>query len=807
MGGRCAVAAAVTVWGALLLGPRLVPAVLPGCLILLPFVTWIAWRAPPRVGTVLTLLALFLSGIARGGAAHRLLEHSASGLTPEQPPRWIRVRIDEHPLREAEAPLANVRLLEDTGPLPSGTTIRLRLPPGCAGEWGDTLTALTTLERPPGRSNPGGFSPREAAANLGVAVQGRAFAATTAAARGLEGWARASAVRWRRAAEQVLARGLTLESRQLVTPLLVGDRSALPPSLGADLRAAGLTHLLALSGLHVVWLAGMVRMVAAALGCGVRGRAVAGGACALFYALVAGPIPSLMRAVATECAAAAARLSQRALDPVQALALSALTLLAIAPGWASDLGFQLSCAASLGLVTIGPWLSERAGRLRVWASPFIPTLAAQVVAVPLLIDRFHALPWTALASNLLAVPVSGALLAAAWLAIGGECVAPGSGTLFLSACEVLASALRRVAEVAARAPGALIATGSEPGIVWLAAAGAALLALSLPPPRTLSAAAMGGSRRRFAAAWLGTLASALALVLALSARPLHPPPGRWWLVTLDVGQGDATALAFGDGWWLVDAGPRTPHFDAGASTVLPFLRWAGVRRLERLVLTHDDGDHTGGAWAILGGMRVAKVMVPVALPGVPGPGRHFAPGSTPLLGAARGDTLHLAPRVIARWPPATEPCTRDNAAGLVLEIRDGVGNGSALLAADVDSSVEDRLVFEPPLAALKVAHHGSGSSSGGAFLARARPRLAIVSCGRHNAFGHPNPGALARLAAAGATLARTDREGAVWLEGSPDGVRRIDWRCDEPDRSARGGSDDAPARAEAASLARARPRW
>src|SRR5262245_20641820 len=321
MGGRCAVAAAVTVWAALLLGAGLGFVGALGCLIALPGIATIAWRAPPRVGTVLALLTLALAGLARGGAARCALEHGVAALAEDAAPRWIRARVAEHPLREAEAPSAAVRLLSPAPPCPAGTAIRLRLPPGCAAEWGDTLTALVTLERPPARTNPGGFSARDAAASLGVPLQGRAFAVRVAPARGPAGWARATAVRWRRAAEDVLARGLSVESRQLVTPLVVGDRSALPPALGADLRAAGLTHLLALSGLHVVWLAGIVRMLAAVLGAGVRGRALSGAACAIFYALVAGPIPSLMRAVATECAIAWARIAQRALDPLQALAL------------------------------------------------------------------------------------------------------------------------------------------------------------------------------------------------------------------------------------------------------------------------------------------------------------------------------------------------------------------------------------------------------------------------------------------------------------------------------------------------------
>ena len=282
----------------------------------------------------------------------------------------------------------------------------------------------------------------------------------------------------------------------------------------------------------------------------------------------------------------------------------------------------------------------------------------------------------------------------------------------------------------------------------------------------------------------------------MSAPSLRPPPGRWWLVALDVGQGDAIALGFADGWWLVDAGPRTPRFDAGESTVLPFLRWAGVRRLERLVVTHDDGDHSGGAPAVLRGTQVQAIVVPVPVPGVPGPGARFAAGGTPLSHAARGDILRRAPTVDVLWPPARTPLPSDNAASLVLKV--GVGKGRALLAADVDSVREHLIEALGPYAALKVAHHGSGSSSGAGFLGRARPALAVVTCGRRNAFGHPDAGALARIATSGARIARTDREGAVWLEFSDDGAVRVDWRRSRPS----GAPPAAPP-----DLAGREPRW
>ncbi|HEY2954897.1 MAG TPA: DNA internalization-related competence protein ComEC/Rec2 [Candidatus Eisenbacteria bacterium] len=792
--------AAVAVWCGLLAGAGIGAGAAIGALAAALPLGLIAWRGPDRVGTLALVLALALGGAARGGASRAALERERARV----PAALVRLegRVVEPPLREAPEPSAIVAAGRSSPPLLPGTRVRLLLPQGDPAEWGDRVAALARLERPPRSRNPGGFDARAAADAAGLAASGRALDATSEPARGLGAWPRATAARWRRAIESRLAAHLSPAARELVLPLVVGDRSALSPEQSARLRASGLVHLLALSGLHVAWLAGVARGACASLGGGPRARAVAGGLCALFYLGIAGPLPSLARAAASEIAAACARFLDVALDPVQSLALAALALLALSPGWAGDLGFQLSCAATVGLVTVGPWLAARCGRLRAALMPFVPTLSAQVTALPLLLLRFHAFSWVGAFANLAAVPVCGLLLSAAWLAALVEGALPGTSAPWFGACEALAALLRAIAERAAQVPGALVAAGPDAAVPLLSGIGAALLALSLPPPRDVEGARIAASRARVAGAGLGALAAALALALAATRPALAPPAGRWWCVALDVGQGDAVAIASGGRWWLVDAGPRSPRADAGELAVLPFLRWAAVRRLEALVLTHDDADHVGGAPAVLRGVSAFEVRAHEPLPAVPGPGRRFGAGAT-----ARGDTLARSPTIAALWPPhAREPAAAtllaDNRAGVVLEV--GEGRGRALLLADVDSTIEDSIAVGPGVALLKVAHHGSGSSSGARFLARLRPRCAVLSCGARNPFGHPDPGAVDRLRASGATLHRTDREGALWFELSPDGARSIDWRRAAPLAAA--PAEDAAARRRAA-LARSEARW
>jgi competence protein ComEC len=350
--------------------------------------------------------------------------------------------------------------------------------------------------------------------------------------------------------------------------------------------------------------------------------------------------------------------------------------------------------------------------------------------------------------------------------------------VFLHALEPQALALRWIVEGAQRVRGALIATGPATGAGALALVGAALLCVALAPARSATARARGRTPLAHHAAFTGTVLTAVALLLCLTARPIAPPAGRYWVVVLDVGQGDAIALALGDAWWLVDAGLRTPRFDAGQAVVLPFFRWAAVRHLSTLVLTHDDSDHIGGASAVLREMAVARTLAPAPRTRVPGPLARF-PG-TPI---RIGEVLHAAPRVVVRWPPPPDSATSfwehpvtsaDNGAVAVLEL--GRGAGRTLLTADADSAVERALEVQEGVALLKVAHHGSGSSSGAWFLARVRPRIAALSVGRNNRFGHPDPLALARLVACGARVMRTDVSGTLWFEVSDEGATVLDWR-------------------------------
>jgi competence protein ComEC len=304
---------------------------------------------------------------------------------------------------------------------------------------------------------------------------------------------------------------------------------------------------------------------------------------------------------------------------------------------------------------------------------------------------------------------------------------------------------------------------------WIpvAALGAAVAGVLSRAPR------VGARTRRWTAALGGAAAiTAWPALLALQAR------GTLEVLAVDVGQGDAIALRTPAGRWvLIDAGPPRPG-DAGGAPVVRELRRRGVRRLELLVLTHPDLDHVGGAEAVLSSFEVGAVLEPSR------PTGKDAYVSLLEAAAARGVpwkraqagqrfTLDGVTLEVLSPPgpdaPRAKDDTESNAVSVVLVVRYGALD--ALLTGDAPKSVERRVApaVGSTLEILKVGHHGSTTSTDTLLLARAHPRVALVSVGKGNRFGHPAPGVLATLERFGVEIHRTDREGTLRVLGRRDG--------------------------------------
>ncbi len=551
---------------------------------------------------------------------------------------------------------------------------------------------------------------------------------------------------------------------------------------------AGLLHLLVVSGAQVALVAPATLFLVGAL----RGRlaiglSVAAGVILLFATMV-GWSPSVGRAAIMGLVGLSARLLRRDPDPASTLALAALLWLGFHPAALFGLGFQLSFAATWGLLFLSPALTPP---LRpAWLAQLLGvTLSAQVAVAPLLAVAFQRLSPASLLANVLVLPLIAAIVPAGLaLSVVGlmlPALAAALAPAFLPPVYAIVAAARFFAS----APGAQL--WLPPLTWWHGAAGYVLLGLV---PRC----------RRGAMAWGSLLVIALAVAFAftgesaLAARIEGP---QLTVTVLDVGQGDAIVVRgptgrtiLVDGGGEVDMGNRRPELGRGTGAqqtrrangigerrVVPALRRMGVRRIAVVMISHAHEDHVGGLPAVLENFKVDLVIDP----GVPHPSPSYLNlldlvrrRRIPYALARQGQRIDLGAGAVVDilWPPreGEGPVTDTPVHDRAVVARVSYGSVAILLTGDTEAGVEQALLRSGlPLqsAALKMGHHGSRTSTTPEFVEAVRPAAAVISLGAGNPFGHPHAQTLQTLGARGVPVYRTDRDGAVFLR--TDGVRLV----------------------------------
>jgi competence protein ComEC len=645
---------------------------------------------------------------------------------------------------------------------------------------GERWRLTVRLRRPHGLFNPHGFD-RE----LSLFEQG--VRATGSVRRGerLEAAAGQPVQRWRQwVRDGIEARVPDPRAAGVLTALAVGDQGAIEPGDWDIFRSAGVAHLMSISGLHVTmfaWLAAALigwawrRSARAVCWCPAPRVARWGGlAAALAYAVFSGwGVPAQrtvwMLAVVTLLWQGGRRW------PWPWVLLAAATVVTAGDPWALlQPGFWLSFMA-VALLMISPapgeplrarppagggwgWRAWQAGREagRAVGRAAREGLRTQWVATwglaPLSLVFFQQVSVVGLAANLVAIPLVTllitplALVGAAWPAawsLGAWLVQQLSQLLGL-----LASWPAAVWTVAV-APGWAQAAGLLAGGLWMARLPWPLRALALP----------------------------LVLPLLWPAAST-PPPGHFELLAADVGQGTAVLVRTQRRVLLFDAGPTySRESDAGRRVLLPLLQALGHARLDRLVLSHRDTDHVGGAPALLGGLPIDSLWssieprhaVQLQADALGVPSQRCEAGQSWQWDGVRFDVLH---------PPAADYARplRPNALSCVVRVQ-GASGASALLTGDIEKAQEAALVAAQGEAlastVLVVPHHGSGTSSTPDFLAAVRPAVAVVQAGHRNRFGHPAPQVLKRYEGQGIPVRSSPRCGA-WR-----------WRSEAPVEAAR----------------------
>lgn len=552
----------------------------------------------------------------------------------------------------------------------------------------------------------------------------------------------------------------------LLPALVVGDTSRMQPAVEQDFQAAGLAHLTAVSGTNVAIVCGVVLGVARLAGAGPRAAAVLAGLALVGFVVLCRPSPSVLRAAVMGGVTLLALLLGRGRSAVPALAGSVIGLLLVVPALGGAPGFALSVLATGGLVLIAPhWsagLRQRGVPPGAAEALAIPA-AAYAVTAPVIAGLSGQVSLVAVLANLLAAPVVAPATVLGVLAAIAAAVHPGTAEVLVTLAGPAVGWLVGVARHAAGVPDGVLdwPAGVEGGLLLAVFIAIVLLVLRAPRLRIIVVVAV--------------LAALLVLVPTRYVSPGWPPPG-WLVVACDVGQGDAVVLstAMPGTAVLVDAGP-----DPGA--VDRCLDALGVDTLALIVLTHLHTDHIDGLAGALSGRFVVAVAVG------PSPRPHWAYAEVRATAAQAGVALvELAAGRRLAWPglaltvlaPPEElemgsgeiESAEVNNASLVMRATTPVGR--ILLTGDIELEAQARLLaagIDLSADVLKVPHHGSPDTSE-EFLQAVSPRVALVSVGADNRYGHPSTEVLGALRAAGVTVLRTDQGGDLAVIATPDGL-------------------------------------
>ena len=617
---------------------------------------------------------------------------------------------------------------------------------------GDRWQLTVRLKRPHGFMNPGGFDYEKWLFQQRIHATGYVRTKATQTFLGSEWYSRPADRLRQHLQHQIGAYLGDHPFRGLIAALAIGDRSTIHDQQWEVLTRTGTNHLMAISGLHIGLVAGMVfflgRLLWSWLGRAPlllpapRAAALIALLAAAGYAALAGFSIPTQRALIMIGVIMTALLLQRQINPSQGLALALGGVLLIDPMAVITVGFWLSFAA-VAIILYG--LGGRPHKKRGWRQWGRVQWVVSLGLLPLLAFSFQQAPLLSPLANLIAVPwVSLSVVPLTLLGIIALLLYPPLGGWLLLQAANLLGWLWPILQRLADAPVAQWQLPAEPPLWSLLAAVIGVLWMLAP--------------RGIPARWVG---AGWALPLVLTS-PQQPQQGEAWFTLLDVGQGLAAVVQTRNHTLVYDTGPRfSDHFDTGQAVLVPFLRREGIATLDMLIVGHGDNDHIGGADSLLQEYPAARLLttVPEKLP----EGAELC---------RRGQSWHWDGVQFSILHPAQEQTAAGNNASCVLKIETAAA--SLLLTGDIERRAERRLVATDPAALaatiLVAPHHGSKTSSSQQFIDAVDPDYVLFPAGYRNRFHHPHPKVVERYLANRVQMLDSARHGAIRFRLGREGL-------------------------------------
>lgn len=661
------------------------------------------------------------------------------------------------------------------------------------------------LKQPHGLANPEGFDEEAWLLSEGVRATGYVRSSRAVrldelvvSARDVVGRAR---LQLRERIEQALS---SAPHAGVIVALVMGDQRGIGERDRQLFNLTGIGHLVSISGLHITMIAALVaatmrrawrdgswrRRPLPLLMPAQKAGAIAGLLVAVIYVALAGFGVPAMRTLLMLAVVTAAQLGSRLLPASRVLAAALLAVMIVDPWALLWPGFWLSFGAiTCILFASAGRADEAAGRRQAESASQHPWRAVQkalaaaartqwtvtIALVPLSVGLFGQISLLGPLANAVAIPVVSFIVTP--LALLGVALPQPLCSWVLTGAHAALAAMVRVLDamvsfIAALGQGSTTATPAGD------AAGMASIAWLVPQPDriTLAIAVVGTAWLLAPRGWPCRQAGALCWLPMLLASASAPPRG-FWLTALDIGQGNAVLVETAHHRLLYDTGPAWPSgSDAGARVILPYLKSRGIARLDALMVSHADLDHSGGAASVLAALPVGWFTSSLV-------------ASHPLL---RGQQKHVPCVAGQRWqwdgvwfevlhPLAADRDERKtNARSCTLRIRSG--GQVALLAGDIEKPQELALLAREGeglhAQVLLAPHHGSGTSSTAAFLDAVAPEWALFQVGYRNRYRHPKAEVVERYRARGIHLQRSDEAGAVRIDSSPS-LRVHAYRCEQ----------------------------
>jgi competence protein ComEC len=543
----------------------------------------------------------------------------------------------------------------------------------------------------------------------------------------------------------------------IIAALAMGDQRAIPQEQWQTFTRTGVNHLMSISGLHVTMVSGLVfalvyglwrRVPRLVLALPAAKAAILGAfGAALFYALLAGYAVPAQRTVYMLAVLAAALWAGRVESPSTVLAVALLAVVLLDPWAVLAAGFWLSFGAVAVILYVSVGRVAREHWLKSW---FRVQVAVTLALIPVLLAVFQQVSVVSPMANAMAIPAVSLVVVPLTL-LGA--ILPID--LLLHSAHFAMGLCMAVLEWMAGLPNAVWEQRAPPS--WAVIMAIATLALLLAP-------------RGFPGRWLGMIG----LLPLFVGAPALLRPGDVEIVMLDVGQGVSAVVRTAHHALLYDTGPPFgPGVDSGNRIIVPYLRAAGISRLDALIVSHDDDDHWGGAASVMQAVPVDWTLTslpdldPLVLMG--GPAGRCQAGQRWEWDGVRFEVLHPTPLSYS------DRSVKDNDRSCVLKVE--APGGRALLPADIERRSEEELLRRSPerLGAdvLLAPHQGSRTSSIADFVRAVAPRVVVFPVGYRNRFGHPHREVVRRYQDQGGRIYRTDRDGAVKVDISAEGSIRV----------------------------------